>query len=48
MYPIFKVEILNRQKLTGNDKKDKSLKKDVLQVTKITPNEDKKKKCCSS
>lgn len=42
------LEIVNRQKLPGNDKKDKQVKKDVLQVTKISPEEDKKKRCCNS
>lgn len=49
MYFLNNVEIVKRQKLPSDSKKDRSpAKKEVLQVTKLGSEEDKKKKCCNS
>lgn len=49
MYLLDNVEIVKRQKLPSDSKKDRSpAKKEVLQVTKLGAEEDKKKKCCNS
>lgn len=49
MYFLNNAEIVKRQKLPSDTKKDRSpAKKEVLQVTKLGSEEDKKKKCCNS